>query len=110
MNSFFKAAEECKQIRLSSHGYAYHRETVAPNAAVTSMTVVTKHSRSACVSGTSFGYSDADAWVDKGCRADFKICYAPVVKSRKQKNFQTFFHLLPPKRPYRIICIKSETF
>ncbi|GFR75428.1 D-galacturonic acid binding lectin [Elysia marginata] len=82
MNSFFKAAEECKQMRLSSHGYAYHRETVAPDAAVTSMTVVTKHSRSACVSGTSFGYSDADAWVDKGCRADFKICYAPVAKSR----------------------------
>jgi hypothetical protein len=32
-------------------------------------------SESQCVENKSFGVNTLDIWVDKGCRADFTVCY-----------------------------------
>ena len=34
-------------------------------------------SESQCVENKSFGVNTLDIWVDKGCRAEFTVCYIP---------------------------------
>ena len=39
------------------------------------MKVKSKISQADCTLGTSYGFAQNNAWVDKGCRADFVICF-----------------------------------
>lgn len=58
-------------LDLSSDGYA--RKTRDMGSAIQAMTLVKQLSKSACSQGTSYGFSDRTAWVDKGCRGTFDI-------------------------------------
>ena len=39
------------------------------------MKVKSKISQADCTLGTSYGFAQNNAWVDKGCGADFVICF-----------------------------------
>ena len=39
------------------------------------MTVKSKISQEDCTLGTSYGFAQNNAWIDKGCNADFLICF-----------------------------------
>ncbi|RUS73224.1 hypothetical protein EGW08_019009 [Elysia chlorotica] len=67
----------CRRITLNSNGFAYNRLTVSGAAKVTSISVVTRYSNSACARDATFGAYGADIWVNRGCRAKFDVCYIP---------------------------------
>lgn len=58
-------------INCSSNSYRYN--TCSAPGRIMNAYVETKHSRSACIEGHSWGYSGSTIWVDKGCRATFAV-------------------------------------
>ncbi|XP_052283242.1 lectin ADEL-like [Dreissena polymorpha] len=61
-------------IDCSSNSFRYATCAVPGGLAVGIVTVIQKHSRSACTLGISFGYSAGSVWVNQGCRATFNVC------------------------------------
>ena len=62
----------CENRHIASHNFAHARATFSFD--ISSMEVTNKVSNSDCVRGQSFGFNGNEAWVDHGCRADFKVC------------------------------------
>jgi hypothetical protein len=61
-----------KTYQLNSWGYAYSASSTSFTN-INDMHVVNRNSNSACIEGSSFGWSGGTAWVDNGCRALFSI-------------------------------------
>nr|BAP94528.1 D-galacturonic acid binding lectin precursor [Aplysia kurodai] len=76
--------DKCDTIRVESWSYKYAEKVVEDASWVLNMTVVDQQSAAACTLGESFGYQKATLWVDQGCRADFKVCYLPVMPTECQ--------------------------
>lgn len=71
---------ESKTVRAESWGYGY-AEVSTGLAEIDTITLVAKHSGSACTLGSSYGIT-ADGkkvWVNNGCRADFKVTDTEIV-------------------------------
>ena len=66
--------EECVNIDLASNGFRFFKKEIQKGRQIKSMTLVRKHSRSACTQGKSFGFTNTEAFVDKGCRGQFRVC------------------------------------
>jgi hypothetical protein len=58
-------------INCSSSGYAYNTCYVGQN--IQFARLVTQLSRSACIEGSTWGYSYDSIWVDQGCKANFEV-------------------------------------
>lgn len=71
-------APACENVDCDSWKFKYKscpvKMRIDDNAIVT---VVNKRSVSDCTLGTSFGIRKNKVWVDKGCRAEFKVCQNP---------------------------------
>ena len=68
----------CITQQCSSNGYALEVckvKNVSSSGRIISVDVENKLSNSSCELNKSYGYNDTSIWVDKGCRADFKVCY-----------------------------------
>ena len=59
------------ELTCSSNGYKY--ATCDAGGLIHDVILKKQVSNSACKKDESFGYSGADVWVDKGCRAIFSI-------------------------------------
>lgn len=58
-------------LNCSSSGYRY--ATCLVNGNALRVTLISQISRSACIQGSSFGLLPNGIWVDKGCRANFRV-------------------------------------
>ena len=67
--------EQCTSLDCSSHGYRFASCRVAGADAITNVEVVRKYSRSACTYGRSYGPGQGVIWVNRGCRARFRVCF-----------------------------------
>ncbi|GFR85723.1 D-galacturonic acid binding lectin [Elysia marginata] len=65
----------CRRMTLKSNKHGYNRLTVNEAAHVTSITPEKVFSNSACVPGVGYGHFGTEIWVNKGCRAEFKVCF-----------------------------------
>ena len=66
------------ELTCSSNGYKY--ATCDAGGLIHDVILKKQVSNSACKKDKSFGYSGADVWVDKGCRAIFSIQLRGKVK------------------------------
>ncbi|GFO29870.1 zonadhesin,-like [Plakobranchus ocellatus] len=93
--------EECVQLELASHGYKFFKKEIRKGRRIKSMSLVKKHSRSACTMGQSFGFRDSEAFVDKGCRGQFSICLGDAKEVPPPP-------VLPPVLPPKEECVQLE--
>ena len=68
---FFSLGLQCTNLLLES------------KQKVHSMTKENQYSKSDCVYHVSYGFTMTELWVDKGCRADFRICFATTEDNSK---------------------------
>ena len=61
---------------------------------ITDISVAVKHSQSACALGTGFGVTEDKLWVDKGCRATFKVEMLTNGTVLKERLICCFFVIL----------------
>jgi hypothetical protein len=60
-------------VDCSSSGYAYAECFVGGYGQIIDVQLVRQNSRSACRPGYSYGFDSQKIWVDKGCRATFRV-------------------------------------
>ncbi|XP_012939059.1 lectin ADEL [Aplysia californica] len=68
-------AGNCWKTNVSSWKYKFFTQVLDGVSCIYSMKVVKQISAADCQLGSTFGFIANNVWVDKGCRADFEICY-----------------------------------
>lgn len=83
---FFSLGLQCTNLLLESKQkrfYTVDVDTLKKDCTVHSMTKENQYSKSDCVYHVSYGFTMTELWVDKGCRADFRICFATTEDNSK---------------------------
>ena len=68
----------CISHRCESNGYSLETCEINPindDFKILSMEVKRKLSRSICTRAVSYGFYAKPIWVNRGCRADFSVCF-----------------------------------
>lgn len=75
---------ESQCLTVSCDSWQYQKKNcdvsgMTADSLISSVTVLEQKSpsESQCVENKSFGVDTLNIWVDKGCRADFTVCYIP---------------------------------
>ena len=71
----------CIKHRCESNGYSLATCEINPvkdDFKILSMVVKRRLSRSMCTHAVSYGFYTKAIWVNRGCRADFSVCYQVI--------------------------------
>ena len=65
----------CISHRCESNGYYLETCEINDDFKILSMLVKRKLSMSICTRAVSYGFYTKPIWVNRGCRADFSVCF-----------------------------------
>ena len=64
---------ESENLVCASGGYRFNSCYPQNPGRITHVELVSQHSRTSCVEGDTWGWDYSRIWVDKGCRAEFRV-------------------------------------
>ena len=109
-------SEKCSSSNLQKKYCDIDLDEIPDNSEISSVKVKKKYSRSPCTFNVTYGFSDTTIWVNKGCRAKFKVCFQQIKskcyfpKLNVYLGWKLFFlHKMKRQKQYNGECTHTHT-